>query len=53
LESHVGACTWTTVGVHTDTIEASWQALVDGAGHRRPQISENGIHVDPEEGTES
>jgi len=30
IESRSGADTWTTVGVHTNIIEASWQALVDG-----------------------
>jgi len=30
VESRSGANTWTTVGVHTNIIEASWQALVDG-----------------------
>ena len=30
IESRAGADTWTTVGVHTNIIEASWQALVDG-----------------------
>ncbi len=30
IESRAGASTWTTVGVHTNIIEASWQALVDG-----------------------
>ncbi len=30
VESRAGADTWTTVGVHTNIIEASWQALVDG-----------------------
>jgi 2-isopropylmalate synthase len=30
VESRSGARTWTTVGVHTNIIEASWQALVDG-----------------------
>ncbi len=30
IESRAGAKTWTTVGVHTNIIEASWQALVDG-----------------------
>jgi len=30
IESRAGAETWTTVGVHTNIIEASWQALVDG-----------------------
>ncbi len=30
VESRAGANTWTTVGVHTNIIEASWQALVDG-----------------------
>ena len=30
IESRAGAQTWTTVGVHTNIIEASWQALVDG-----------------------
>ncbi|MDH4179153.1 MAG: citramalate synthase, partial [Armatimonadota bacterium] len=30
IESRSGAETWTTVGVHTNIIEASWQALVDG-----------------------
>ncbi|MBN1459839.1 MAG: citramalate synthase, partial [Armatimonadetes bacterium] len=28
IESRAGADTWTTVGVHTNIIEASWQALV-------------------------
>jgi len=30
VESRAGSKTWTTVGVHTNIIEASWQALVDG-----------------------
>jgi len=30
VESRSGSQTWTTVGVHTNIIEASWQALVDG-----------------------
>jgi len=30
VESRAGAQSWTTVGVHTNIIEASWQALVDG-----------------------
>jgi 2-isopropylmalate synthase len=30
VESRAGSHTWTTVGVHTNIIEASWQALVDG-----------------------
>jgi 2-isopropylmalate synthase len=30
VESRSGAHSWTTVGVHTNIIEASWQALVDG-----------------------
>jgi len=30
IESRSGADTWTTVGVHTNIIEASWRALVDG-----------------------
>jgi len=30
VESRAGSRTWTTVGVHTNIIEASWQALVDG-----------------------
>jgi 2-isopropylmalate synthase len=30
VESRAGAESWTTVGVHTNIIEASWQALVDG-----------------------
>lgn len=30
IESRSGADTWTTVGVHENIIEASWQALVDG-----------------------
>ena len=30
IESRSGADVWTTVGVHTNIIEASWQALVDG-----------------------
>ncbi len=29
IESTDGAVTWTTVGVSTDIIAASWQALVD------------------------
>jgi 2-isopropylmalate synthase len=30
VESRAGSQTWTTVGVHPNIIEASWQALVDG-----------------------
>jgi len=30
VESRAGSRSWTTVGVHTNIIEASWQALVDG-----------------------
>jgi 2-isopropylmalate synthase len=30
VESRAGSHSWTTVGVHTNIIEASWQALVDG-----------------------
>jgi len=30
VESRAGARSWATVGVHTNIIEASWQALVDG-----------------------
>ncbi len=30
VESRSGSHTWTTVGVHPNIIEASWQALVDG-----------------------
>jgi len=30
VESRAGARSWNTVGVHTNIIEASWQALVDG-----------------------
>ena len=29
VESRAGAKTWTTVGVHTNIIEASWRALAD------------------------
>ncbi|MGD0113753.1 MAG: citramalate synthase [Armatimonadota bacterium] len=53
VESRAGARTWTTVGVHTNIIEASWQALVDGVEYGLLQISENGLHVDLEEGTKS
>ena len=52
VESRAGARTWTTVGVHTNIIEASWQALVDGVEYGLLQIAENGMHVDPVEGTE-
>jgi len=30
VESRAGSDSWATVGVHTNIIEASWQALVDG-----------------------
>jgi 2-isopropylmalate synthase len=30
VESRAGSRSWATVGVHTNIIEASWQALVDG-----------------------
>lgn len=30
IDSMMGDRTWTTVGVHTNVMEASWQALVDG-----------------------
>jgi len=43
VESRAGARTWTTVGVHTNIIEASWQALVDGVEYGLLQISENGL----------
>jgi 2-isopropylmalate synthase len=38
VESRAGAQTWTTVGVHTNIIEASWQALVDGVEYGLAQI---------------
>jgi len=42
VESRAGARTWTTVGVHTNIIEASWQALVDGVEYGLLQVMENG-----------
>ena len=45
IESRAGARTWTTVGVHENMIEASWQALVDGVEYGLLQIAENGLHV--------
>ncbi len=38
VESRAGARTWTTVGVHTNIIEASWQALVDGVEYGLAQV---------------
>ena len=38
VESRAGAKTWTTVGVHTNIIEASWQALVDGVEYGLLQL---------------
>ncbi len=38
VESRAGAKTWTTVGVHTNIIEASWQALVDGVEYGLLQV---------------
>ncbi len=42
VESRAGAKSWTTVGVHTNIIEASWQALVDGVEYGLLQLAENG-----------
>ena len=41
VESRAGAKTWTTVGVHTNIIEASWQALVDGVEYGLLQLQGN------------
>jgi 2-isopropylmalate synthase len=46
VESRAGARTWTTVGVHTNIIEASWQALVDGVEYGLLQLA-NGTTEDP------
>jgi 2-isopropylmalate synthase len=43
VESRAGAKSWTTVGVHTNIIEASWQALVDGVEYGLLQLAENGM----------
>lgn len=43
VESRAGAKSWTTVGVHTNIIEASWQALVDGVEYGLLQLAENGV----------
>jgi len=45
VESRSGAESWTTVGVHTNIIEASWQALVDGVeyGLLRSLGESNGV----------
>jgi len=47
VESRAGARTWTTVGVHTNIIEASWQALVDGVEYGLAQILEAGQQQGP------
>jgi 2-isopropylmalate synthase len=47
VESRAGSQTWTTVGVHTNIIEASWQALVDGVEYGLLQVLDGG-HVDPQ-----
>lgn len=41
VESRAGARTWTTVGVHTNIIEASWQALVDGVEYGLLELAGN------------
>ena len=40
VESRAGARSWTTVGVHTNIIEASWQALVDGVEYGLLQLAQ-------------
>lgn len=46
VESRAGAQTWTTIGVHTNIIEASWQALVDGVEYGLLQLMERGVQND-------
>jgi 2-isopropylmalate synthase len=45
VESRAGSRTWTTVGVHTNIIEASWQALVDGVEYGLLLLTENGLQT--------
>jgi len=49
VESRAGAKTWTTVGVHTNIIEASWQALVDGVEYGLLQIAQQSGSAEGEE----
>ena len=48
IESRAGSRTWTTVGVHTNIIEASWQALVDGVEYGLLELAGE-TRSDPEE----
>ena len=48
VESRAGSRTWTTVGVHTNIIEASWQALVDGVEYGLLELAGE-TRSDPEE----
>ena len=41
VESRAGSKSWTTVGVHTNIIEASWQAIVDGVEYGLLQLADN------------
>jgi 2-isopropylmalate synthase len=49
VESRSGAKTWTTVGVHTNIIEASWQALVDGVEYGLLQFQNDEMEEAPSE----
>ena len=49
VESRAGAKSWTTIGVHTNIIEASWQAIVDGVEYGLLQIAENNLPKQEEE----
>lgn len=53
VESRRGADTWTTVGVHTNIIEASWQALVDGVEYGLLQALDEQAGGNPGEAQES
>ncbi len=50
VESRSGARSWTTVGVHTNIIEASWQALVDGVEYGLLQMMQSDEEASSETG---
>jgi 2-isopropylmalate synthase len=41
IESSDGSDSWTTIGVSTDIINASWQALVDAMEYKLMRDGEN------------
>jgi 2-isopropylmalate synthase len=48
VESRAGSQSWTTVGVHTNIIEASWQALVDGVEYGLLRLAQGGGNSEPD-----